>query len=79
MSMKFRTRVTACMAGMITLAFHQPHLLAGSVTSDSVWNEDAALRQAENKVPRGRQIVDSRCEELQVRESSRYRCTVIYE
>lgn len=52
---------------------------AGSVTSESIWDENNALQRAQNQVPSGRTITSEHCTEIEVRESSRYRCTVTYE
>lgn len=52
---------------------------AGSVTSESIWDENNALQRAQNQVPSGRTITGEHCTEIEVRESSRYRCTVTYE
>ena len=52
---------------------------AGSVTSESIWDENNALQKAQNQVPTGRTITHEHCTEIEVLETSRYRCTVTYD
>ncbi|WP_115015469.1 hypothetical protein [Synechococcus sp. UW140] len=53
-------------------------VMAGSVTAESIWDQNNALERAQNQVPKGRTITGQHCTELQVRESYRYRCTVTF-
>ena len=53
--------------------------LAGSVTAESIWNENHALDLAKSKVPKGHQITDENCTVIQVTDNDRYRCTVNYD
>ncbi len=53
-------------------------VMAGSVTAESIWDENNALERAQEQVPKGRTITGQHCKEFQVRESYRYRCTVTF-
>ncbi|EAU74010.1 hypothetical protein [Synechococcus sp. RS9916] len=74
---KILLSVGALVSGAIVLSPVQAQ--AGSVTSESIWDENNALQRAQSQVPTGHRITSERCTEIEVRESSRYRCTVTYE
>jgi hypothetical protein len=54
-----------------------PAVLAGSITSSSVWNRENALQRARDQMPAGATVTRERCEEIGVGfDNFRYRCTV---
>ncbi|MFQ6537277.1 MULTISPECIES: hypothetical protein [Aphanothece] len=54
-----------------------PAVLAGSITSSSVWNRENALQRAREQMPAGATVTRERCEEIGVGfDNFRYRCTV---
>lgn len=54
--------------------------LAGSVTADSILDQEGARQAAMEQVPRGATVTGSRCQEIGVGgiDNPRYRCTVEY-
>lgn len=52
--------------------------LAGSITMESIRDQDHALLRAKNKVPAGYAVSRSKCSAVQVKDNERYRCTVYY-
>jgi hypothetical protein len=67
----------ALMAG--TLAMLPGPAIAGSITTESVFNRQATRQQAMSQVPKGAKITRTVCEELEVGlGNTRYRCTVYY-
>lgn len=57
-----------------------PPALAGSVTADSIVDQETARQAALQQVPRGATVTGSRCQEIGVGgiDNPRYRCTVEY-
>jgi hypothetical protein len=53
---------------------------AGSVTADSILDQEGAKQAAMEQVPRGATITGSRCQEIGVggMDNPRYRCTIDY-
>lgn len=53
---------------------------AGSVTADSILDQEGARQAALEQVPRGATVTGSRCQEIDVGgiDNPRYRCTVEY-
>lgn len=53
---------------------------AGSVTADSILDQEGARQAALEQVPRGATVTGSRCQEINVGgiDNPRYRCTVEY-
>ena len=66
-----------CLA--VTFSVIPSSVQAGSVTSESIWNEENALQNAKQQVPSERTITRQKCRTIQVRDSDRYRCTITYE
>ena len=66
-----------CLA--VTFSVIPSSVQAGSVTSESIWNEENALQNAKQQVPSERTITGQKCRTIQVRDSDRYRCTITYE
>jgi hypothetical protein len=54
--------------------------LAGSVTADSILDQEGARQAAMEQMPRGATVTGSRCQEIGVGgiDNPRYRCTVEY-
>jgi hypothetical protein len=54
---------------------------AGSVTADSIIDQESARQAALEQVPRGATVTGSRCQEIGVggMDNPRYRCTVDYQ
>ena len=76
---KCSARTILSLGVLVTGAVTLNPVQAGNVTSESIWDENNALQRAESQVPTGRTITGEHCTEIEVRESSRYRCTVTYE
>lgn len=54
-------------------------VLAGSVTADSVWDQNDARQRALEQMPAGSTVTGTRCEVISVgMGNDRYRCTVDY-
>jgi len=51
---------------------------AGSVTAESIFDRQATRQQARSQVPKGATVTRTVCEDLEVRNNTRYRCTVYY-
>lgn len=52
---------------------------AGSVTADSIIDQDSALQAATSQVPQGATVTGSRCQQIVMPgDSFRYRCSVEY-
>jgi hypothetical protein len=50
---------------------------AGSVTADSIIDQDSALQEATSQVPEGATVTGSRCQQIVLPGNSfRYRCSV---
>ncbi len=53
---------------------------AGSVTADSVWDQNDARQRAMQQVPAGSSVTGTRCQTISVgMGNDRYRCTVEYQ
>ena len=53
---------------------------AGSVTAESIWSSGNARTRAIRQMPRGAEVIRTRCREFEVGIGNfRYRCTVDYE
>jgi hypothetical protein len=53
--------------------------MAGSVTADSVWDQNDARQRALEQIPAGSTVTGTRCEVISVgMGNDRYRCTVEY-
>ncbi|MFL0782111.1 MAG: hypothetical protein AB8E74_09010, partial [Prochlorococcus sp.] len=52
--------------------------MAGHVMAESIWNQNHALELAKSRVPRGSEITEQSCLLLQVTNTDRYRCKVVY-
>ena len=52
--------------------------LAGSATSQSIWNMGHALGQAKSKVPNGATVTGTNCNEIYVADDPRWTCTVTW-
>ena len=52
--------------------------LAGSATSQSIWNMGHALGQAKSQVPSGATVTGTHCNEIYVMEDPRWTCTVTW-
>jgi hypothetical protein len=53
--------------------------MAGSVTADSVWDQNDARQRALEQMPAGSTVTGTRCEVISVgMGNDRYRCTVEY-
>lgn len=63
------------------LLLSAPPALAGSVTADSIVDQETARQAALQQVPRGATVTGSRCQEIGVGglDNPRYRCTVEYQ
>ncbi|MFM7265372.1 MAG: hypothetical protein ACKOZW_07240 [Cyanobium sp.] len=63
------------------LLLSAPPTLAGSVTADSIVDQEGARQAALEQVPRGATVTGSRCQEIGVGglDNPRYRCTVEYQ
>jgi len=65
--------------GALLLAALPPAAQAGSVTAESIWDQNNALQRAQEQVPRGATVTGSQCTEVNVRTGNyRYICTVTY-
>ena len=53
--------------------------LAGSATSQSIWNMGHALGQAKSQVPNGATVTGTNCSEIYVADDPRWTCTVTWE
>ncbi|KEF43415.1 MAG: hypothetical protein ER33_01335 [Cyanobium sp. CACIAM 14] len=51
---------------------------AGSVTAESIFDRQATRQQALSQVPKGATVTRTVCEDLEVRTTTRYRCTVFF-
>ena len=52
--------------------------LAGSATSQSIWNMGHALGQAKSQVPNGATVTGTNCSEIYVADDPRWTCTVTW-
>ena len=52
--------------------------LAGSATSQSIWNMGHALGQAKSQVPNGATVTATNCSEIYVADDPRWTCTVTW-
>ena len=52
--------------------------LAGSATSQSIWNMGHALGQAKSQVPNGATVTGTNCNEISVADDPRWTCTVTW-
>ena len=52
--------------------------LAGSATSQSIWNMGHALGQAKSQVPNGATVTGTNCNEIYVADDPRWTCTVTW-
>ena len=52
--------------------------LAGSATSQSIWNMGHALGQAKSQVPNGATVTGTHCSEMMVTNNPRWTCTVTW-
>ena len=75
----FNAKILLSVGALVSGAIVLSPVQAGSVTSESIWDENNALQRAQSQVPSGHKITSEHCTEIEVRESSRYRCTVTYE
>ena len=67
------TLAALCCAANLPLA-----ALAGEVMVEGI-SEDIATNRAKNKVPKGKTITNTSCQEIDVAKSTHYRCTVIWQ
>jgi hypothetical protein len=52
---------------------------AGSISADSIIDQDSALQEATQQVPQGATVTGSRCQQIVMPgDSFRYRCSVEY-
>ena len=53
---------------------------AGSITDESIWDQNDATQRALQRLPRGATVTGTRCQEFGVggMDNPRYRCTVNY-
>ena len=66
------------LAAGLLLASQSP-ALAGSVTSESIWDRANAIARATSQIPRGATVTGNSCQEVDLRGgSTRYICTVTY-
>ena len=66
------TLAALCCAANLPLA-----ALAGEVMVEGI-SEDIAINRAKNKVPKGKTITNTSCQEIDVARSTHYRCTVTW-
>ena len=66
------TLAALCCAANLPLA-----ALAGEVMVEGI-SEDIAINRAKNKVPKGKTITNTSCQEIDVVRSTHYRCTVTW-
>jgi len=67
------TLAALCCAANLPLA-----ALAGEVMVEGI-SEEIAINRAKNKVPKGKIITNASCQEIDVVNSTHYRCTVIWQ
>ena len=67
------TLAVLCCAANLPLA-----ALAGEVMVEGI-SEDIAINRAKNKVPKGKTITNTSCQEIDVARSTHYRCTVTWQ
>ena len=67
------TLAALCCAANLPLA-----ALAGEVMVEGI-SEEIAINRAKNKVPKGKTITNTSCQEIDVAKSTHYRCTVIWQ
>ena len=67
------TLAALCCAANLPLA-----ALAGEVRVEGI-SEDIAINRAKNKVPKGKTITNTSCQEIDVAKSTHYRCTVTWQ
>ena len=67
------TLAALCCAANLPLA-----ALAGEVMVEGI-SEDIAINRAKNKVPKGKTITNTSCQEIDVVRSTHYRCTVTWQ
>ena len=63
---------------VVGLAVAPLHALAGSATSQSIWNMGHALGQAKSQVPNGATVTGTNCSEIYVADDPRWTCTVTW-
>jgi len=73
-----RTLLEGLAVAMLLAAALPMPIQAGSITAESVWDEADATQRAEEQVPQGSTVTDTKCRVIQVKESDRYRCTVFF-
>jgi hypothetical protein len=69
-------RVGSLLAAGLTLLTGSAY--AGSVTAESIFSLQATRQRAMSLVPTGAVISRTRCMDLEVHGTTRYRCTVLY-
>ena len=67
------TLAALCCAANLPLA-----ALAGEVMVEGI-SEEIAINRAKNKVPKGKTITNTSCQEIDVARSTHYRCTVTWQ
>jgi hypothetical protein len=75
-----RAALPALFATAALWAFPTLPARAGSVTADSILDQEGARQAAMEQVPRGATVTGSRCQEIGVggMDNPRYRCSVEY-
>ena len=63
---------------VVGLAVAPLSALAGSATSQSIWNMGHALGQAKSQVPNGATVTGTNCNEIYVADDPRWTCTVTW-
>jgi hypothetical protein len=72
--------LSTLLAASLLLLLPLPPARAGSVTADSILDQEGARQAAMEQVPRGATVTGTRCQEIGVggMDNPRYRCTVEY-